>query len=165
MDGVSATTLVSVSSALVGTVLGSVITAAVNARVARANRREKACQALWDYHYALAGYAASIVADPDCEPETMLQSKWQSVVNALRVAYPYAGQLSSRAQRTLFRTPYRFQAFDPDGNWYNEIDRDRDHYEWRARLLEAELRAAFPQRLGDRLRGIWRRHAIGGAPK
>jgi len=143
-------------AALVGGVIGSAITAWASVAIARSQRREAAASALWDYHYALAAFAAQAgAAIGPSEERTLLKTDFDTVVTALHAAYPYSGYIGAKARKHLFRSPWVFDV----GNfaeWYEAAQQDHDEFTRLAIQLEIALDWAFPRRFWDPARSVLR---------
>lgn len=142
-----------------GGAVGAAISSRTNSRIARATRRDKAAETLWHYHYALAGFAASAGGELQDDEVSMLGADWDQIKTTLHAAYPYAGYLTASVRSKLFMLAWIETNSDPDQEWWAGAQDRHDTFTALAALLESDLQWAFPQRFGDRFRGLsgrWR---------
>ena len=137
-----------------GGAFGALISSRTNSRIAKATRRDKAAEALWQYHYALVAFAADAGGELQDQQVSLLTADWKQVAECLRAAYPFAGYLSGRAKRRLFTRAWIDAYSDPGAEWYEKAQERHDQFSALAALLETELQWAFPQRRCDRYRGL-----------
>jgi hypothetical protein len=145
-----------------GGAVGASISAFTSSRIAKAGRRDKAAETLWQYHYSLAGFAARAGDELQDDQYSLLDSEFENVRKGLQAAYPYAGYLSAAARGRLFTRARIAADNDPSLEWYEKAQTTHNVFSELAEILEAELQLAFPQRFGDRFRGFrarrkWRR--------
>lgn len=140
-----------------GSAVAALISATTTSRIARATRRDKAAETLWNYHYTLSGFASTAASELQDEQVSMLSSEWQDVKEALRKAYPYAGYLGESVKNELFTQAWIDVNTDPSQEWYEASQARYNQFSRLAAVLEAELQWAFPQRFGDRCRALRRR--------
>lgn len=140
-----------------GSAVAALISANTTARIARATRRDKASETLWNYHYTLSGFAARAGSELQDEQVSLLSSEWVDVKDALRAAYPYSGYLGESVRNQLFTQAWIDSNSDPSQEWYEESQARYNQFSRLAAVLEVELQWAFPQRFGDRFRSLRRR--------
>lgn len=145
---------------LSGGAVGALISSRTTSKIAKATRRDKAAEALWNYHYALSGFAARAGSELQDEQVPMLHSEWKGVRRSLREAYPYAGYLPEPVKVKLFTKAWIDTNADPSQEWYEEAQARYNQFSKLAAMLEAELQWAFPQRIGDRFRALRSRRNV-----
>lgn len=138
--------------AMLGGIAGSMLTALVSLSIPRSQRRRDAALALWDYHYALAAYAASEY-ESVIDEVPLIGADFAEVRRTLRAAYPFSGYLGAHVRRKLFETasidpgPSRGIDLDDSLGAAGEISSMAD-------LLRIELEWVFPLRMFGRLRAF-----------
>lgn len=129
--------------AALGGVVGSAITAMATFRIYTQQERARAYEYLWDYQYALLGYAIAVCPRDGSGETRLLSSDFDGVIKALRKAYPYARYIRKSQRDKFFKNAHvGLDIYSQDVNAYGESI--YDEYSQLSEKLGKEIELAFP---------------------